>query len=180
MSTYYSQRTNLATSTMHLLSSTMHNALPGWRLTWSPHLHNKLLSLNDSFRFLRSILTSDHIKLPTKLLTVYKLFLKPIWTYGIQLWGSAKVSIINRIQRFQSKTLRAITKAPCCVSNQNLHNNHAISPFHDVANTFYKSYNLNLQNHENSLIKGLWPLLFAYLAMPKKRLKRRWCRDLLT
>jgi len=47
-------------------------------------------------------------------------------------WGSAKISNINRIQRFQSKTLRAITKAPFYVSNQPLHNDLAISPVRDV------------------------------------------------
>ncbi|CAI6363659.1 unnamed protein product [Macrosiphum euphorbiae] len=47
------------------------------RLTWSPHLRSKLLSLNNRFRLLRSLLTSKHIKLPTKLL-IYKLYLKPM------------------------------------------------------------------------------------------------------
>ncbi|KAF0767090.1 ribosome biogenesis protein TSR3 isoform X1 [Aphis craccivora] len=41
-----------------------------------------------------------------------------MWTYGIQLWGPAKISNTNRIQRFQSKTLRAITKAPFYVPIQ--------------------------------------------------------------
>ncbi|KAF0687995.1 ribosome biogenesis protein TSR3 isoform X1 [Aphis craccivora] len=51
-------------------------------ITMSPHLCNKLLSLNNPFRLLRSLLTSNHIKLPIKLL-IYKLYLKPMWTYGI-------------------------------------------------------------------------------------------------
>lgn len=41
----------------------------------SPHLRNKLLSLNYRFGLLRSLLTSHHIKLLTKLL-IYKLCLK--------------------------------------------------------------------------------------------------------
>jgi hypothetical protein len=146
------------------------------RLTWSPHLRDKLLSLNNRFRLLRSLLTSSHISLPTKLL-IYKLYLKPMWTYGIQLWGSAKISNINRIQRFQSKTLRAITKAPFYVSNQSLHNDLAIPPVLDVARTFYRRFNLNVQNHTNPLIKGLASANIP--GNPRKRLKRRWCRDLL-
>jgi hypothetical protein len=70
-------------------------------LTWSPHLSDKLLSLNNRFRLLCSFLTPSHMSLPIKLL-IYKLYIKSMWTYGIQLWGSAKISNINRIQRFQS------------------------------------------------------------------------------
>ncbi|KAL4132544.1 hypothetical protein QTP88_009673 [Uroleucon formosanum] len=146
------------------------------RLTWAPHIRNKLLTLNDRFRLLRSLLTSHHIKLSTKLL-IYKLFLKPIWTYGIQLWGSAKPTNVNRIQRFQSKVLRAITKAPFYVSNHTLHNDLTISPVNDVAKTFYRRFNFNLQNHKNPLIKELASINIP--GNPQKRLKRRWCRDLL-
>jgi len=32
--------------------------------------------------------------------------LKPIWTYGLQLWGSASNSNIEILERFQSKVLR--------------------------------------------------------------------------
>lgn len=53
------------------------------RLTWAPHLRNKIIILNDRFRLLRPLLTSNHVKLPTRL-QIYKLFLKRIWAYGIQ------------------------------------------------------------------------------------------------
>jgi hypothetical protein len=38
-------------------------------------------------------------------LLVYKDILKPIWTYGIQLWGSATISNIEILERFQGKVL---------------------------------------------------------------------------
>ncbi|KAJ4434153.1 hypothetical protein ANN_16473 [Periplaneta americana] len=38
--------------------------------------------------------------------------LKPIWTYGIQLWRTAGNSNIEILQRYQSKTLRSIVTAP--------------------------------------------------------------------
>jgi hypothetical protein len=43
---------------------------------------------------------------------VYKAILKPIWTYGVQLWGTASKSNIDILERFQSKLLRNITDAP--------------------------------------------------------------------
>jgi hypothetical protein len=43
--------------------------------------------------------------------------LKPIWTYGIQLWGRASASNIEILERFQSKALRMIVDAPWYVTN---------------------------------------------------------------
>jgi hypothetical protein len=37
--------------------------------------------------------------------TSVQTILKPIWTYGIQLWGTASTSIIEILERFQSKAL---------------------------------------------------------------------------
>jgi hypothetical protein len=40
-----------------------------------------------------------------------------IWTYGIQLWGTASTSNIEILQRFQSKVLRMIVDALWYVPN---------------------------------------------------------------
>jgi hypothetical protein len=58
----------------------------------------------------------------TNKILLYKAILKPIWSYGLQLWGCAELTTINLIQRFQSKTLRALADAPWYVSNLTLHN----------------------------------------------------------
>jgi hypothetical protein len=67
-------------------------------------------------------------------LLVYKIILKPIWTYGIELWGCSKPSNTKVLQRFQSKMLRSITKAPWFVSNQTLHADLGISFINEVIN----------------------------------------------
>jgi hypothetical protein len=46
----------------------------------------------------------------------YKVIFKPIWTCGIQIWGSASISDIEILERFQGKVLR-ITDAPWYVAN---------------------------------------------------------------
>jgi hypothetical protein len=43
---------------------------------------------------------------------LYKVAIKPIWTYGIELWGCASKTNIDIIQRLQSKILRAMANAP--------------------------------------------------------------------
>ena len=54
-------------------------------------------------------------------LIIYKQILKPVWTYGIQLWGCTKQSNINIIQRFQDKVLRQMVNAPWYIRNNDLH-----------------------------------------------------------
>ena len=51
--------------------------------------------------------TRSHLPLENKLL-IYKTILKPMWTYGLELWGSAKPSNIKII-------LRKITNASFCL-----------------------------------------------------------------
>jgi hypothetical protein len=43
---------------------------------------------------------------------LYKTIIKPIWTYGAEIWGCASKSNISIIQRSQSKILRMIANAP--------------------------------------------------------------------
>jgi hypothetical protein len=62
---------------------------------------------------------SSRLSLPNKLL-LYKSIFKPIWTYGIQLWGTASTSNIEILERFQSKALSIIIDAPWYVPNNHI------------------------------------------------------------
>jgi hypothetical protein len=55
--------------------------------------------------------------IPQQLL-LYKAILKPVWTYGIQLWGSTANSNLEILERFQSKVLQIIVNAPWFVPNR--------------------------------------------------------------
>jgi len=50
--------------------------------------------------------SKSQLSIESKLL-LYKAILKPIWTYGVQLWGTASDSNMEIIQRFQNKYLNA-------------------------------------------------------------------------
>ena len=45
-------------------------------------------------------------------LMLYKQILKPVWTYGIELWACTKQSDTDIIQRCQNKVLGNIVDAP--------------------------------------------------------------------
>jgi hypothetical protein len=53
----------------------------------------------------------------TNKLLLYKTILKPIWAYGIQLWGTASTSNVEILERIQSKALRMIVDALWYVPN---------------------------------------------------------------
>ena len=87
------------------------------KLTWRKHIHTKRKQLDLKLRKLYRIIgRKSQVTLENKLL-VYKAVLKPIWTYSVQLWGSASNSNIEILERFQSKVLRIITDAAWCVPN---------------------------------------------------------------
>ena len=93
--------------------------------------------------------------------------LKPVWTYGIELWGCATKSNINVIQRNKSKLLRSITNAPWYVSNQTLHSNLRILHVRKVLRKRTATHRTALDSHPNILIE---PLVHP---PNSRRLKRR-------
>ncbi|KAL4091433.1 hypothetical protein QTP88_026125 [Uroleucon formosanum] len=110
------------------------------RLTWAPHLRSKRQNLNLWLRLLKTFCNNNkytHIK--TKLL-IYKSLIKPIWTYGIQLWGNAKISNINKIQTFQNITLRKLLNAPPYVSNLSIQQDLRMNSVKDEAKLYYKRF----------------------------------------
>jgi hypothetical protein len=87
------------------------------RLIWRKYITTKRKHLDLQFQKLYWILRwKSQLSLGNKLL-VYKAIVKPILTYGVQLWGRASKSNIEILERFQSKFLRIITDAPWYVPN---------------------------------------------------------------
>jgi len=110
------------------------------------------------------------LSLENKLL-IYKTVLKPVWPYGIELWGCATKPNIAVIQRYQSRLLRTITKAPWYVSNQTLHSDLRIPHVRTVFRERTATHHTTLDSHPN-------PLMEPLVHPPDNRgLKRRWTFD---
>jgi len=77
-------------------------------------------------------------------LLMYKAILKPIWSYGVQLWGCAKPSNTKIIQRIQSKILRIVFNAPRYISNKTLHEDSGTPFVEDEIKRLTNSYLHNL------------------------------------
>ncbi|KAG5880920.1 hypothetical protein JTB14_035141 [Gonioctena quinquepunctata] len=143
------------------------------RLTWEKHIQTKRRQLDIRFKQMYWLMGRNS-KLSTKnKLLLYKVMLKPIWTYGGQLWGCAKPTRIKTIQRFQSKTLRSIDDAPWYKSNQSLHEDLQIPYITEVIRTVSTNNQMRLTGHPNDKIENL------YRDGPtNRRLNKYWPEDL--
>jgi uncharacterized protein YeeX (DUF496 family) len=86
--------------------------------------------------------------IPNKII-LYTQVIRPVWSYGIQLWGCASDANIQVIQRYQNKLLKCIVNAPWYVRNSDLHRDLGIETVTDMIAKFAKSYEKRLQDHIN-------------------------------
>ena len=120
-------------------------------LTWKNHIWTKRKQLNLKPRKLYWLLgNQSKLALSNKIL-LYKSILEPIWTYGIQLWGSASDSNIKIIERYQSKTLRNMVNAPWFISNEIINKDLNISTVKEETKKFHQKYKNRLSKHPNEL-----------------------------
>jgi hypothetical protein len=106
-------------------------------IPWHYHIFTKRKPLGLTLAKMYWLLgRSSRLSLHNKLL-LYKAILKPIWTYGIQFWGTASTSNIEILERFQSKALCIIVDAPWYVPNNHIRR--------DPPNDFRQRRNLPLQ-----------------------------------
>ena len=144
------------------------------KLTWKAHIKAKKLQLNIKTNKMNWLIgKKSKLSLDNKLI-IYKVILKPIWTYGIELWGCAKPTNIKILQNYQSKILRIMTNAPWYVSNQTLHEDLKIPYIKEVIHSQAAKYRNRNTNHKNKLINQL----ISDQTVPR-RLKRQWPEDLV-
>jgi hypothetical protein len=145
-----------------------------YALTWHAHIFAKRKQLGISLTKMYWLLgRKSQLSISNKVL-IYKAILKPIWTYGIQLWGTASNSNIEILERFQSKALRMIVNAPWYVPNTVIRKDLRIPSVKEEISRYSSHYDARLREHPNELI--------AALTEPPihKRLRRYWPHDLLT
>jgi hypothetical protein len=81
------------------------------KLRWKLHIKKKQ-ELNLKYRKMYWLMGRYSALSVCNKLMLYQQVLKPVWTYGIQLWGCTSQSNRNIIQRFQNRVLRGIVDAP--------------------------------------------------------------------
>lgn len=142
------------------------------RLTWKQHITAKKTQINLKLKQMQWLLGRKSKLATENKILLYKSILKPIWTYGVQLWGCAKPSNTKILQRVQSKVLRMIFDAPWYVSNKTLHDDSGIPLVQEEIRRLTTNYLDRLAGHPNEQVSQLRdpPEI-------RRRLKRRWPTD---
>jgi hypothetical protein len=121
------------------------------KLAWHHHIFTKRkqprLSLTKTYWLLGR---SSQLSLCNKLL-LYKTILKPIWTYSIQLWGTASTSNIEILERFQSKAQHIIVDAPWYVANNHIRRDLQLTSVKEEIRRYSSQYSARLSTHPNDL-----------------------------
>jgi hypothetical protein len=88
------------------------------RITWHKHIFTKWKQLGITLTKMYWLLGCKSKLSTSNKLCKCKTVLKPIWTYGIQLLGTASTSNIEILERFQLKALCMIVDAPWYIPNK--------------------------------------------------------------
>jgi hypothetical protein len=153
---------------------------------WTPYTLCKFTEMNDIYAtYAQNITSLYHFKIcwllgrKSKLCTnnklhIYKTILKLIWTYRIQLWGTASTSNIETLERFQSKALRMIFHASWSLPNTVIWRDLQIRTVNEEIRRYSSQYRAHLSAHPNDLIVNL-------IELPdNRRLRRHLPNDLPT
>jgi hypothetical protein len=103
----------------------------------------------------RHLLTFQSKPSTSNKLLICTTILKPIWTYGIQLWGTASTSNIEILERFQWKALRMIVDAPWYVQNTVIRRDLQTPTVKEEIRRYSSQYSARLSAHPNGLAVNL-------------------------
>jgi hypothetical protein len=128
------------------------------RLTWHKHIFVKRKQLGITFTNMYWLLGHKSKLSTNNKLLLYKAIFKPIWTYGIQLWGTASTSSMEILECFQSKTLHTIVDAPWYMPNTVIRRDLQIPMVKEEIQRYSSQYSARLSAHQNDLIANLMEL----------------------
>jgi hypothetical protein len=143
------------------------------RPTWHKHIFVKRKQLGIPLTKMYWLLERKSKLSTNNTLLLYKAILKPIWTYEIQLWGTAS-TYIEILERFQSKTLRVIVDASWYVPNTVIRRDLQIPTVKEEIQRCSSQYSARVSAHPNDLIANLMEL------PGNRRLRRYLPNDLPT
>jgi hypothetical protein len=105
-------------------------------LQWKKHIKKKRDELNIKFRKMYWLLGRiSELSIHNKII-LYKQVIRPVWSFGIQLWGCASDPNIQAIQRYQNKVLKCIVNSPWYIRNSDLHRDLGIEAVTDIIAKF--------------------------------------------
>lgn len=119
------------------------------KLNWKHHVRQKAEQIRIKERQMNWLIgRHSKMNLYCKRL-IYQSIIKPIWMYGVQLWGCTHKTNRDIIQRSQNKSLRKITNAYRYVTNREIHDDLEIKWIEDVIRECANKHERRLLAHTN-------------------------------
>jgi hypothetical protein len=119
------------------------------KLRWKVHVKKKREELGLKYKQMYWLIGRGSALSTHKKLVLYKQILKPVLTYGVQLWGCTKPSNTAIIQKFQNKVLRNIVAAPWYVRNADLHRDAKMEVVTAEIRRFARKHEERFLHHDN-------------------------------
>jgi len=124
------------------------------KLLGARHIQTQRGKANGRLAQLKSLLVSDQLHDRTKV-TLYKMLIRPLLTYAAPAWAFAANTHLKKLQIFQNRVLKLISKCPRYTRMTDLHRRLNIDTIfthiRDLTQTFYE----NVNAVDNNLITGL-------------------------
>lgn len=117
------------------------------KLRWKEYVKKKCEELKTKYRKMYWMLGRNSKLTVYNKLLIYKQVLKPVWTYGIQLWGCTRPTNINKIQKLQNKILRDIINAPWYARNKDIHRNLRLKTVKEEVQRIAQKHEIRLKPH---------------------------------
>jgi hypothetical protein len=125
------------------------------RLTWRKHIFTKRKQLGMTLTKMHWLLGRKSKLSTSNNILIYKATLKPIWTYGIQLWGMASTSNIEILELLQTKVLCLIVDTPWYMPNTVIRSDLQISAVKEEIRHYSSQYSARLSVHPNDPVVNL-------------------------
>lgn len=123
-------------------------------LNWNAHVDNVVIRVKARLGLLGPLVNRRSALSVRNGLTLYKTLLLPVMTYASTVWG-ASAKGTKKLQVFQNKALRRISRSPWFVRNTDIHRQLGVAlikeHIKELARVLYK----NLDNVPNSLVNDL-------------------------
>ena len=120
------------------------------KLHWKEHVKIKRKELDLKYKELYWLIGRNSILSVYNKILTYNQILKPVWCYGIQIYGCAKQVHLNSIQKFQNKVLRNIVNAPWYIRNSDLHRDLKVPSVKDEITKYARKHRDRLSQHVNA------------------------------
>ena len=147
------------------------------KMRWKAHVKKKTRKFGLEYNKMYWLMgRRSALSLHNKLM-LYKQILKPVWAYGIELWGCTKQGNTDIIQRFQNKVLRDIVDAPWYIRNTDHHRDFQVAMVTNEIGKFAKKHEERLLHHVNVEAIQLPDNSELVRRLKRKKNFLSWCID---